>query len=204
MRKSLGQHEIATVQSTSIDQQSGLVQLTTVLAHSSGEWMCSEWPVCPLSDIGAPHRMGAALTYARRYALFSLVGIAGEDDLDAPDLPVVNFNGSGPEPGLNPQEQSRANRRAPPATGTANDAPRNGPKRGNARAILEVEESAKACGRLLDELRTLSSTDHIDEWAQRSLSIKNDLTNSDAAEIEQAFVACGIVNTLGLFPRNPV
>ena len=30
--------------------------------------------------------MGAALTYARRYALFTLVGIAGEDDLDAPDL----------------------------------------------------------------------------------------------------------------------
>ena len=32
-----------------------------------------------------PHRMGAALTYARRYALFTLVGIAGEDNLDAPD-----------------------------------------------------------------------------------------------------------------------
>jgi tagatose-1,6-bisphosphate aldolase non-catalytic subunit AgaZ/GatZ len=30
--------------------------------------------------------MGAALTYARRYALFTLVGVAGEDDLDAPDL----------------------------------------------------------------------------------------------------------------------
>jgi hypothetical protein len=29
--------------------------------------------------------MGAALTYARRYALFALVGIAGEDGLDAPD-----------------------------------------------------------------------------------------------------------------------
>jgi hypothetical protein len=36
--------------------------------------------------MAAPHRMGAALTYARRYALFTLVGIAGEDDLDAPDL----------------------------------------------------------------------------------------------------------------------
>jgi hypothetical protein len=30
--------------------------------------------------------MGAALTYARRYPLFTLVGIVGEDDLDAPDL----------------------------------------------------------------------------------------------------------------------
>ena len=55
------------------------------LAHSSGEWLSSEWPVCPISETAAPRRMGAALTYARRYALFTLVGIAGEDDLDAPD-----------------------------------------------------------------------------------------------------------------------
>src|SRR5262245_63798782 len=86
VRKTLGQHEIATVQTTAIDQTSGVVNLTTVLAHSSGEWIASDWPVCPIAEIERPHRMGAALTYARRYALFTLVGIAGEDDLDAPDL----------------------------------------------------------------------------------------------------------------------
>jgi len=85
VRKTLGQHEIATVQTTAIDE-AGLIRLTTVLAHSSGEWMSSDWPVCSVSETAAPHRMGAALTYARRYALFTLVGIAGEDDLDAPDL----------------------------------------------------------------------------------------------------------------------
>src|SRR5215212_739381 len=86
VRKPLGRQEIATVQTTSIDQGAGLIRLTTTLAHSSGEWMSSDWPVCPVSETAAPHRMGAALTYARRYALFTLVGIAGEDDLDAPDL----------------------------------------------------------------------------------------------------------------------
>src|SRR5438445_2376418 len=86
VRKALGQHEIATVQTTAIDQASGQIQLTTLLAHASGEWISSDWPVCPVSETPAPHRMGAALTYARRYALFALVGIAGEDDLDAPDL----------------------------------------------------------------------------------------------------------------------
>src|SRR5215210_434794 len=86
VRKCLGQHEIATVQTTEIDKESGLINLTTLLAHSSGEWMSSDWPVCPVSETAAPHRLGAALTYARRYALFTLVGIAGEDDLDAPDL----------------------------------------------------------------------------------------------------------------------
>ena len=86
VRKCLGQHEIATVQATAIDRETGLIRLTTTLVHASGEWVSSDWPVCPVSETAAPHRLGAALTYARRYALFTLVGIAGEDDLDAPDL----------------------------------------------------------------------------------------------------------------------
>jgi hypothetical protein len=86
VRKALGQQEIATIQTTTIDASAGTVNLTTVLAHASGEWIASDWPVCRLADTASPHRMGAALTYARRYALFTLVGIAGEDDLDAPDL----------------------------------------------------------------------------------------------------------------------
>ena len=86
VRKTLGQHEIATVQTTAIDKGSGMVSLTTMLAHASGEWIASDWPVCPVAETANPQRMGAALTYARRYALFTLVGIAGEDDLDAPDL----------------------------------------------------------------------------------------------------------------------
>src|SRR3954468_23888804 len=86
VRQSLGRHEIATVQTTSIDDAAGLIRLTTTLAHSSGEWLASDWPVCPVSETAAPHRLGAGLTYARRYALFTRVGIAGEDDLDAPDL----------------------------------------------------------------------------------------------------------------------
>ena len=86
MRKTLSQQEIATVQTTAVDQAGGMITLTTVLAHASGEWIASDWPVCAVSDTATPRRMGAALTYARRYALFTLVGIAGEDDIDAPDL----------------------------------------------------------------------------------------------------------------------
>ena len=75
MRKTLGQHEIATVQTTVVDQAAGMVNLTTILAHSSGEWIASDWPVCPVAETATPHRMGAALTYARRYALFTLSGL---------------------------------------------------------------------------------------------------------------------------------
>ena len=86
LRKTLGQHEIAILQATAIDQAAGVVKLTTTLCHSSGEWVGSTWPVCSVDEMASPKRMGAALTYARRYALFALAGIAGEDDLDAPDL----------------------------------------------------------------------------------------------------------------------
>jgi hypothetical protein len=55
VRKSLGRHEIATIQSTVIDKEAGLLRLTTILAHSSGEWVSSEWPVCQVG-----HRLGAA------------------------------------------------------------------------------------------------------------------------------------------------
>src|SRR6202030_494697 len=86
VRKTLSEHEIAVIQTTAIDQASRMLNLTTLLAHSSGEWIASYWPVCSVAEVANPHRMGAALTYARRYALFTLVGIAGEDDLDAPDI----------------------------------------------------------------------------------------------------------------------
>jgi hypothetical protein len=107
VRKTLGQHEIATVQTTSMDQAAGIINLTTLLAHSSGEWIASDWPVCPVSETAAPHRMGAALTYARRYALFTLVGIAGEDDLDAPDLitPTNQTSATAKSGGGNPSGQ---------------------------------------------------------------------------------------------------
>ena len=86
VRKTLGGQQIAIAQTTDIDRANGMVNLTTVLLHTSGEWISSDWPVCQLSETSAPRRMGAALTYARRYALFTMVGIAGEDDLDAPRI----------------------------------------------------------------------------------------------------------------------
>jgi len=96
------------VQTTAIDKDAGLIRLTTVLAHSSGEWISSDWPVCPVGETAAPHKMGAALTYARRYALFTLVGIAGEDDLNAPDLPVTTTD-PGPSASKRPPEKINGN-----------------------------------------------------------------------------------------------
>jgi hypothetical protein len=168
VRKILGQHEIATVQTTSIDQAAGIIDLTTVLAHSSGEWIASDWPVCPVSETATPHRMGAALTYARRYALFTLVGIAGEDDLDAPDLTTPTNRTSGDERAkLNGSGQSSGGRRSfqPQAT------PRRDGK-GTHKAIkpvLGAETSAELRNRLIAEVDHLGSGDDAAIWAHRSL-----------------------------------
>src|ERR1700687_2100089 len=79
IRKALGGQQIAIAQTTEIDRANGTVNLTTLLLHTSGEWISSDWPVCQLSETSAPRRMGAALTYARRSALFTIVGVAGEE-----------------------------------------------------------------------------------------------------------------------------
>src|SRR5499427_8460824 len=107
VRKGLGRNEIATIQTTAIDKDAGLLRLTTVLAHSSGEWISSEWPVCAIADIASAQRMGAALTYARRYALFTLVGIAGEDGLDATDLDGIQNRSCGAARIRSPQPPKR-------------------------------------------------------------------------------------------------
>ena len=183
MRKTLGQHEIATVQTTAIDQGAGTVNLTTVLAHSSGEWIASDWPVCAISETATPHRMGAALTYARRYALFTLVGIAGEDDLDAPDLTTPRQQPSGPErpkPGGNGQLNGGHSRPALPVDGRRGSKPQFHP----IEPMLGAEASAELCDRLVTELDGLGSGDAAALWAKRRLSDKNRLTASDARRVE--------------------
>jgi hypothetical protein len=197
VRKTLGQHEIATVQTTAIDQTAGLVNLTTVLAHASGEWIASDWPVCAIADTATPHRMGAALTYARRYALFTLVGIAGEDDVDAPDLltpdqstsvpPTAKPNGDArPKGPLHaPQALSHAPTQAmPQITAVHRERDRLAT---TTTPTLGTEASAQLTARLLAELANLTNGDDAALWAQRSLPEKNKLTPADAARVEQAF-----------------
>jgi hypothetical protein len=93
VRKSLGRHEIATVQATSIDERAGGGPVN----HDAGAFLrrMALLGLAGLSDQRNDHPAsdGSRPHYARRYAPFTLVGIAGEDDLDAPDL-----NGALPHP----------------------------------------------------------------------------------------------------------
>ncbi|MHC2335466.1 hypothetical protein ACVIW0_004755 [Bradyrhizobium sp. USDA 4454] len=112
--------------------------------------------------------MGAALTYARRYALFALVGIAGEDDLDAPDAVA------GP-PAQAPQSLTGA--KAKPAKGILNRAP-----------VLDSPQSAELRERLLSQLSVLSAGADLLIWAKSSLALKNTLCEPDAKLVEAAYL----------------
>jgi ERF superfamily len=185
VRKTLSQHEIATVQTTSIDESAGIVRLSTVLAHASGEWIASDWPVCAISETAAPHRMGAALTYARRYALFTLVGIAGEDDLDAPDLPATSKMKTDGMPG---NKKDRLNgSQGQPAQQVLGDHHRAKMGSTLSRRKLETGGSAALRDRLTAELKEISSAEDAANWAHRVMGLKNTLLVTDAECVEQAF-----------------
>jgi hypothetical protein len=185
VRKALGQHEIATVQTTSIDQDTQSVSLTTVLAHSSGEWIASDWPVCALSEMATPRRMGAALTYARRYTLFTLVGIAGEEDLDAPDLGGQPGPGERPSPKGNSLLMGHFNGKDVALGAFSAIRKRWSPP----KRILEPEKSAALRDQLVQELVGLSSAEEATDWAQRALGAKNTLMGADAGIVEAAFAS---------------
>jgi hypothetical protein len=119
--------------------------------------------------------MGAALTYARRYALFTLVGIAGEDDLDAPDLCMPAAATGAPTAGLPFPSHPRGNGKAPRAAKPPSP------------VILPVHESAVLRDRLLNEIAEVASHDSATSWAREALPAKNSLTTDDAKLLEEAF-----------------
>jgi hypothetical protein len=111
VRKTLGKHQIAFIQAPMINDN--MVVLHTRLAHSSGEWIESIYPV---SGLDKHQAMGSAMTYARRYAIFAMVGVAGEDDDDGntasetvakkPAPKIVNMPKQEIEPGFNDDESN--------------------------------------------------------------------------------------------------
>jgi hypothetical protein len=192
VRKALGGHEIATVQTTAIDKETGLIRLTTTLAHSSGEWLSSEWPICPISETAAPRRMGAALTYARRYALFTLVGTAGEEDLDAPDLAEGGNANAAKKAGAAADRDWVTTRLRPAEAGEQRAPATTAPRRTGkivrpARTILDLDESAALREHLLADTAQLQSADEAADRVHKNLAAKNTLIDADAEAVEAGF-----------------
>jgi hypothetical protein len=204
VRKTLGKHELAAIQTTRIDPDRGLVLLTTTIAHSSGEWISGIWPVCHISDMGHPKLMGAALTYARRYSLFTLVGLAGEDDLDTPALAAndnlraenhggfesqksateaIRENGVGAAkervslPDVETPSVAAGRRREPPR------AKRRSPRRPVAAPVSA--RSSDPCG----DLAEVHDADALLRWAAVKMPKRNKLDSAARVMFDAAFLA---------------
>jgi ERF superfamily len=182
VRKALGGHQIAIAQTTEIDRANGTVNLTTLLLHTSGEWISSDWPVCPLSETSAPRRMGAALTYARRYALFTMVGIAGEDDIDAPPDATNDPSAIRKTAVAGPADNSDP---APIRLNVLQAENGNTPPN---RTKLDAEKSAAIRAELIREIESLPGDD-LQPRAIAILKAKNTLSANDAKQVEGAFAA---------------
>jgi hypothetical protein len=118
--------------------------------------------------------MGMALTYARRYSLFALVGIAGEDDLDAPDLVGPSL---APAQAYLPPGQtssSRGNGKAPAVKPIA---------------ILDPDASGQQRDALLNEIASIASFEAAARWSKRIIPVKNTMTAEHAGEVEKTLEA---------------
>jgi hypothetical protein len=130
--------------------------------------------------------MGAALTYARRYALFTLVGIAGEDDLDAPDLnlriePASGESAVANEFATDRQARSLASDEVARAASIRRAASRS------TKTAPDPNRSAALRERLIGDLARLRSEDEAADWVHKNLPAKNTLTTGDADLVEASF-----------------
>jgi hypothetical protein len=217
LRKVLGKYELAVIQTTHMDKDRGLVLLTTTVAHSSGEWISAIWPVCHISDIGHPKLMGAALTYARRYCLFTVVGLAGEDDLDGPDLDISKEQSAAEgasmptameaavvefetEPNVDrlaqsvtarsPDEPILEKHPLPGAEPTQADHSSGLPaKRKYTRRTRSPSLSHRHFSDPARDLANIEDADALFRWALEALSVRNKLDETRRAEFDAAFLA---------------
>ena len=199
VRKSLGKYELALIQTTHVDRERSLVLLTTTIAHGSG--VSGLWPVCTMADLAHPKLMGAALTYARRYCLFTMVGLAGEDDLDAPDLlpakpldAVANGPDSGTiihaDRGAPPQGASCASssdRGADNDAASSDESPRR--RRRAARKAPPSPSSFALSENPSGDLAHITDADTLFRWALETLPARIKLNEEQRAALDAAFLA---------------
>jgi len=124
--------------------------------------------------------MGAALTYARRYALFALVGIAGEDDLDAPDMPSLKPTAPPPQPELTSGTSAPL---------TSHPRNHNGRSSVSQPKPLAAEKSRVLREQLLQDVAGLNSSEQAGIWAHKVMPLKNTLALADAQMVEVAFAS---------------
>lgn len=152
VRSVLSKHGISITQPTRVED--GVLMLDTRLAYQ-GQWIASEYPVCPFPV--KQQEMGSALTYSRRYSLFSLVGIAGEEDDDG--------NAANTTP-------TRAPTRSKPAL---------------VKETMPADASKLATDAILQTLTLASTPEELRKFAVDNQEVLSKLVDDDRAKVRDAY-----------------
>lgn len=153
VRSVLSKHGISITQPTRVED--GVLMLDTRLAYQ-GQWIASEYPVCPFPV--KQQEMGSALTYSRRYSLFSLVGIAGEEDDDG--------NAANATPTL---------------------APKRSAKPVPVKETFPVDASKQATDVILQSLTMASTAEELRKFAVDNQEVLSKLVDDDRAKVRDAY-----------------
>ena len=152
VRSVLSKHGISITQPTRVED--GVLMLDTRLAYQ-GQWIASEYPVCPFPV--KQQEMGSALTYSRRYSLFSLVGIAGEEDDDG--------NAANATP-------TQAPKRAKPVP---------------VKETMSADASKLATDAILQTLTLASTPEELRKFAVDNQEVLSKLVDEDRAKVRDAY-----------------
>lgn len=158
VRKALSEKGLSFIQLTSAGEDR--VILHTRLLHVTGQWIEGTYPVTKLAKA---QEMGSALTYARRYALFALVGIAGEDDDDG-------------------NRATHGDAKPAAQTVVQKAMEKVSPK-------LTAEESQKLANTLIYEIRGLYKKDALNKWNDANADRKSKLSPEHFKEVKDVFFA---------------
>ena len=162
VRPILSKHGLAIVQTTQMNPDGGFFLMTRII-HKSGEWIEGAYPL-PAS--GKSQDIGSAITYARRYTLFALVGVAAADeDDDGTDAQSAPIAAKRPAP-----------RPAPPAK-----APEP------AEPPFDVEESESVCRMMVATLDMVDAIEDLRSWAAKNTPTKARMTADDQGLVTDAF-----------------
>lgn len=156
IRSALSANGIAYIQSTRLDGEVLLVD--TRLTHTSGQWLESEFPACRFPS--KPQEVGSAVTYARRYSLFAIVGIAGEDD-----------DGNA----ANASETPAQTRRIPT------------PPKPPAQKCFTEDESHLARDMLISALDMAQTVDDLAKWQADNMATIGKLLEEDRLAVREAY-----------------
>lgn len=159
VRPVFSKHGLSVVQATDYMPDTGVFVLVTRIIHKSGEWIESTYP---LPTGGKPQDVGSALTYARRYALFSLAGVAGTDEDD-----------DGNDAQNTTQARKPASRPAPPKV--------------QVEPPFDEKESATVCETMIGTLDLVESIEDLRSWASKNSATKDRLQAVHQSFVTEAF-----------------